>query len=235
MPTVRIVFLFGALSAMAGCFDVNSSGRPPLLIDNFDGVVDLPADHHFDQWRCGEFNSARPERAQCSYDRDDNAKSHSSPYSMWLQAAVEEFPNNQNAAGAQLYTNALVPEDLSNYSAIAFSAKFDAKFDDVSTLKPQLYVELYCSLAHLPDASTSTEDAKKLKVTSYGLAPSGSWQTFVIGLHSQFARFNYAEIDGGLRGCLEHVDSINFSINAQLSSSGHIGSLDLHVDDIYFQ
>jgi hypothetical protein len=236
MPTVRIVFLFAVLCATAGCFDVSTGGRPPLLIDNFDGADDLPADHHFDQWRCGEFSSATPGGAQCSYDCvDDGATSHSSPCSMWLQATVEEFPNNSNAAGALLYTNALVPEDLSNFSAIVFNAKFDAKLDDVSTLKPQLYVELHCSLAHLPDASTSTEDAKNLKVASSGQAPNGSWQTFVIGLYSQFTRFTYTEIDGGLRGCLEHVDSINFSINAQLSSSGQTGTFDLHVDDIYFQ
>jgi hypothetical protein len=100
--------------------------------------------------------------------------------------------------------------------------------------KPQLYVELHCSLAHLPDAYTSTEDSKNLKVASSGQVPNGSWQTFVIGLYSQFTRFTYTEIDGGLRGCLERVDSINFSINAQLSS-GQTRTFDLHVDDIYFQ
>jgi hypothetical protein len=228
MPTVRIVFLFGALSAMAGCFDVNSSGRPPLLIDNFDGVVDLPADHHFDQWRCGEYKSATPGDFQCSYDRDDNATSHSSPYSMWLRAAVKEFPNGHNAAGAQLYTNALVPEDLSNFSAIVFSAKLDYQGS------PDFDVELHCSLAHLPDAPMSPADAEDLKVTSSWKVPNGNWQTFAIGLYSQFSPNPYAKNDGGLRGCLERVDSINFSINAQLEGD-QTETFQLHVDDIYFQ
>jgi hypothetical protein len=233
MTTVRIVFLFGALSGIVGCFNVNTGGRTPLLIDNFDGVVDLPADHHFDQWRCGAFNSATQPDVQCGYHCvDDNAITHSSPCSMWLHATVAESPGSQVPnAGAQLYTNALVPEDLSSFSAIVFSAKLD----DLSTASlPQLYVQLHCSLAHLPDASTSKDDTQTLMVTSPGQTPKGSWKTFAIGLHSQFSPDPYAKFDGGPRGCLEHVDSINFSINAQLSG-GDTRTFDLYVDDIYFQ
>lgn len=232
MPTVRIVLLFAVVSATAGCFDVSTGGRAPLLIDNFDGVDDLPADHDFDQWRCGEFGSATPGGAQCSYDCvDDDVTAHSSPCSMWMHATVEEPPSTQGSnAGALLYTMALVPEDLSHFSAIAFSAKLDV----VSPTSPRLYVELHCSLAHFADNQTQgADDFEHLKVTSWLTSTlAEDWQPFVISLLSFTTP--YGAIDGGLRACLERVDSINFSLNAQLPE-GKTGTFDLHVDDIYFQ
>jgi hypothetical protein len=208
--------------AAVGCFDVGT-GKSPLLIDNFDNGSVLPIDHHFDQWRCGIFPSEDYQNCECGYD-DGTFDSY--PYSIFLQADVKDslLITGSDHGGAQLYTQAVVPEDLSQKRQLVFSAKFD---NSSSIPNSVFYVELHCSLASGSDASMT----KDLQVHAQVPEPQ-TWNTFVMEL-SEF-KIAYDPIPGGATACLEHVDSIHFSVNAQLGE-GQTGSFRLNLDDIYFR
>ncbi len=98
--------------AVAGCFDVDT-GPAPLLIDNFDNGSVLPLDPHFDQWRCGIFRPEDYQNCECGYDEGTYS---SYPSSIFLHADVKDSPliKGPDNGGAQIYTQALVPEDLSH-------------------------------------------------------------------------------------------------------------------------
>ncbi len=211
---------FLALVSATGCFDVH--GDPaPLLIDNFDDGV-LPADRHFDQWRCGEFNPNTKQNCECGYD---HATYQSAPYSIYLEATVAE-EGSQKSAGAQLYTQADVPEDLSPMNEIVFSAKFDQGNHPLPTDAP-FYVELHCSLAYVGEGSSPSDLYVHYPIQNW---QTSGWNTFVLTL----SQFSSPWVGITTIACLEHVDGIHFSVNAGLSL-GDTGSFLLHLDDIYFQ
>ncbi len=215
MTGLRVAVLAAVAGAAGGCFDVSSNHSTPVLIDDFDSGDALPRDRHFDQWRCGETNTNTPKSSTCDYDA---ATYLSPPYSIYLKDTVVETSDQKNA-GAQLYTQAVVPEDFSDMSQVVFSSKFDPGSPAIPPAA-KLYVELYCSGGNV--------------VIEYPVPnwQSSDWQMFAIPL-SQF-EFRYGRIPGGTTACLESVDSIHFSVNAGLPN-GETGIFGLHLDEVYFR
>lgn len=209
---LRIPLLLAAVSAV-GCFDVSTDRPAPLLIDDFDSGSALPADRHFDQWRCGKYKPDMKEDCECGYDATTY---HSYPYSMYLQATIVET-GDLKEAGAQLYTQGYAPEDLSHFSEIVFDARYQASSPALPGDAP-LYVELWCSSAsgHVLEPVQNWQSAT-------------DWQTFAIEL-SQFT----SPWGGGVTACLEQVYGIHFSVNGGLSR-GKDGGFTLHIDDVYFR
>lgn len=203
--------------ALAGCFDVSGAQTAPILIDDFDGGDGLPADRHFDQWSCGRYNQPDPKKdCLCDYDFSTY---RSPPYSMRLRAAIVA-PDNKNEAGAQLYTQAVVPEDLSRMRKIGFSFRYeatDAPLPDTA----QLYVELYCS------------SAQGRMYASVQKWRSSDWRSLAFSLSD--LQPVWGAIDVGRTACLEQVDSIHFSVNGRGLSEGQAGSFVLYIDDVYLQ
>jgi len=218
MRLSRMVLCLVAAMPAVGCFDVDGGGAAPLLIDNFDNGTLLPLDRHFDQWRCGRFPTVDKQGCECGY-ADSTFRSY--PYSLFLKATIED-----PSIGAQLYTQADVPEDLSHMREIVFSAKFDSSIPSSAVL----FVELYCSLCSDPSQITPRVQHK---MDSWQLP---GWQTFAIALSDDnfLVPTNYGKIEGGLAACLERVDGIHFSVNAHLPDGGS-GSVTFNVDDIYFR
>jgi hypothetical protein len=223
MKLMRLMFGLVAALSVGGCFDVRSA-KSPLLIDNFDDGDVFPTDQHFDQWRCGRYKPNKTEDCACGYD---DSTYWSDPYSLYLAANVAE-EGTDKSSGAHLYTQAVVPEDLSHRSAIVFSAMLE-QGDYPSASRPILYVELHCSHAR-PTDDSNPSDLWAFTSVSY----SSDWQQFTIGLSGSDFRVGYQDIEGGLVACLARIDSIHFSVNAQLDH-GQTGSFILHVDDVYFQ
>jgi hypothetical protein len=233
MAALRIAPVVAVAAAAAGCFDVSADGPTPLLIDNFDGGDLLPTDHHFDQWRCGRFKPDTTENCACGYD---DTTYHSYPYSIYLDASIDDWlDGTPDYGGAQVYTQATVPEDLSHMSRIGFSAKLEPPPPAVST-GATLYVEFYCTLAHTTKVAIPDDELHVLHAVDF--ANVDGWQSFSIGLsEDQFAvpnNYEGSKIVGGLTACLERVDGIHFSVNAQLKD-GKSGKLVLHLDDIYLE
>lgn len=227
----RRLALFLVFAPAAGCFDVHTDASP-VLIDNFD-EGNLPADHHFDQWRCGQYKPDTKQSCVCGYD---DASYRSAPYSMQLAALVSEGSDEAGSAGAQLYTQADVPEDLSHFGEIVFGANLQQ-----GTLPntAALYVELYCSLARSVDQSIPGNLCVQtsLKVTDMQALQSQTedgWAEYAIALADFLPQTNYSGggIAGGLTACLERVDSIHFSLNAGLPKNG-TGQFVFHLDDVY--
>jgi hypothetical protein len=230
MASSRIPVLVAVIVAFPACFDVSSGNKTSLLIDDFDRVDLLPADPHFDQWRCGRFKPDTAQNCACWYDEETY---HSSPRSIHLAAALQDVPDGvQDFGGAQLYTQANVPEDLSHMSRIAFSAML---VPPPIVTGAALYVELHCSLAQ-PKGTSLPSQRYLHNAVEY--TNTAGWQSFVIDLTND--RFveptNYkgAGIVGGLAACLERIDGIHFSVNAQLPD-GEPGAVLLYLDDVYFQ
>jgi len=223
------VFMAVALTS-AGCFDVSSGATAPILIDDFDRDDRLPADPHFDQWRCGRFRPGTAQNCDCRYD---DGIYHSYPRSMYLEAELQDIPDaQQDFGGAQLYTQANVPEDLSRMRRIGFSVMLDP----TTTVRgATLYVELHCSLAQ-PEGNT----APSQRFAQHGVTYTNTeaWQSFAIDLTP--VNFppptNYvgAGVVGGLPACLALIDGIHFSVNAQLPD-GQSGAVTFHLDDVYFE
>jgi hypothetical protein len=208
-----------------GCFDVDGGGAAPLLIDNFDNGTVLPVDRHFDQWRCQTFNTSNALDCNCGYD-DGTYRSY--PYSLYLRDAVISDSFN---GGAQVYTLADVPVDLSHMHEVAFSFKFDKLHSAISG-DAILYVELYCSLCSDPVQVTPRVQH------GWKFGQVDGWQTFVVELSEDNFKVpnNLANggIVGGLAACLERVDGIHVSVNAGLPDGGN-GILSFNVDDVYFR
>jgi hypothetical protein len=233
MGSARLPLFFALATASVGCFDVSTDRPTALLIDNFDDGGLLPADHHFDQWRCGRFEPKTRDNCVCGYD-DTTYRSY--PYSMYLDATVADPPNGkQDFGGAQIYTQASVPEDLSHMSKIGFSAKIEPPSPAVST-GATLYVELYCTLAHTTKSAIPDVSLHVLHAVDF--ANIDGWQSFVLGLtEDEFAvptNYGGSKIVGGLTACLARVDGIHFSVNAQLKDA-ETGRLVLHLDDVYLE
>jgi hypothetical protein len=207
--------LVAVATSAAGCFDVSTDRPAPILIDNFDSGDVLPADHYFDQWRCGQNDPPVPGNCHCDYD---SSTYHSAPYSMHLAATVTET-GERRSNGAQVYTHAYVAEDLSNMREIVFSARYD-RGDSPLPADAPLYVELWCSYVN------------RYMLQSVSNWQSADWQTFALDL-SQF-RILWSALDGGPGTCLKGVDSIHFSVNAQLDRD-HQGGFDLYIDDVYLR
>jgi hypothetical protein len=208
---LRVLLLLTATSAAAGCFDVATDSMP-LLIDNFDDGV-LPADRHFDQWRCGKYNPKTTTDCECGYDAESF---RSPPYSIYLQATVQELGEDQGA-GAQLYAQGYVAEDLSSFREMVFSARY-AESSPPNTSPPSLYVELWCSAG----ADHVHQSVRNWQVSD--------WQTLVLELSEFSAPWSQQE----LSACLGSVDGIKFSVNAGLQKDG-TRSFVLNVDDVYFR
>jgi len=212
---LRTLTIVIAATAAGSCFDV-STGRPtPILIDNFDSGDVLPADHHFDQWRCGQNDPPIPDNCHCGYSA---AAYYSPPYSLHLAAAVTET-GDKEANGAQLYTQGYVSEDLSNMHELVFSFLLN-NGDPPLPGGARLDVELWCS------------DANSHVFQSVRDLPSGQWQTVALDM-SRFG-FVWVPIEGGPSACLAKVDSLHFSVNAGLALDKS-ADFDLYLDDVYFR
>jgi hypothetical protein len=213
---VKACLLIVAAITWAGCFDVDSNGPMPLLMDDFDQSDLLPADRHFDQWRCGGYDQDNPKRDdRCDHDGDVY---RSFPYSLKMEATIIET-GTHGSAGANLYTQAMVPEDLSRMKEIVFSVR-DSEGEFVLPDSAKLYVELYCSLMQSMYRQTVPQTWR-----------SGNWQTFALDL-SEFnlASWKFAE----RTACLSEVDSIHFSVTGGLAR-GAEAQFVLNVDDVYLR
>jgi hypothetical protein len=217
----------------AGCFDVSGGQGAPSLIDDFDSGSLLPADPHFDQWRCGRYKPRSELDCKCGYD---DRTYRSKPSSLYLHAEIQDSPDgDSNHGGAQVYTQATVPVDLSGVRRIAFEAMLAPLPFSVSP-GATLLVELHCSLA---PSIGSPPDGEDLYVQQEVAVPKvEEWRSYVIDVSERTftipTNFTNAQIIGGTPACFKRVDGIHFSVNAQLRD-GQTGTIDLHIDDLYLE
>jgi hypothetical protein len=232
MTSLRIPVLAAMTMTSAGCFDVSGGEGAPLLIDDFDSGTLLPADPHFDQWRCGRYKPNSKQDCDCGYD---DRTYRSKPNSMRLHAEIQDDPadDESNHGGAQVFTQATVPVDLSRVRRIAFDAMLAPLPSSIST-GAILYVELHCSLAPSIDGPPDGD-----LYVQHAVDPSDAeWRSYVIDVTEKNftipTNFPDAKIIGGLPACIGRVDGIHFSVNAQLKN-GQTGTVDLHIDDLYLE
>jgi hypothetical protein len=232
MASLRILVVGTMTMTSAGCFDVSGGQGAPLLIDDFDSNTLLPADPHFDQWRCGKFEPKSEQGCTCGYD----ARTYrSKPKSMRLQAEIRDSPDGDpDFGGAQVYTQATVPVDLSHVRRIAFDAML-APVPYSILPGATLFVELHCSLAPSKGVPLGGLLYVQHAVTLPG---AEEWRSYVVDVtEGTFAipkNYPDAEIIGGLPACIKRVDGIHFSVNARLQD-GETGIVDLHIDDLYLE
>ena len=216
MTALRAFLLLSVASGVAGCFDV-STGRTPMLLDNFDDGV-LPADPYFDQWRCGKYKAdTTTEDCACGYDAE---AFRSPPYSMYLDATVEEL-RSPPEAGAHVYTQGYASEDLSVFREIVFSIRYD-EYSSPNPLPSRLYLEFNCS---------SEDDRLVQPVNDW---QGGDWRTHVLELSQFTCPYSKKDPATCLQSCLQNVDNIDFSVNAALQPNGK-RSFVLNIDDVYFR
>jgi hypothetical protein len=218
-PSVALLL---AVLVVGGCYDVHTVDPGPYIIDDFDDGDLQPADPNFDQWRCYGFNPDTIDGINCGHDAGEQ-----STFSLFLDATIVDPPDGtQQHGGASLATFATKPEDLSHFGQIMFDAKLESGNPPIPS-NALLYVELGCKGAHTEDGSLPGD----LYVVQ-GVDYKSYWQPFTLAMIS----FNSppwlaTHIMGGPAGCLQRIDSIRFTVDAQLPD-GQTGKFVLHVDTI---
>jgi hypothetical protein len=208
-----------------GCFDVRTVDPGPYILDDFDDGDFQPADPNFQPWQCYGFNPDSSANINCNHDAGDQ-----SAFALFLDATLVDPPDGtQQHGGASLATFATVPEDFTRFSEFKFSAKLEPGNPPISS-NANLYVELGCNSARADDGSLPGN----LYIVQ-GVDYKNYWQPFVLAMSS----FNSppwlaTHIMGGPAGCLQRIDNIRFTVDAQLPD-GQTGKFVLHVDTISLQ
>jgi hypothetical protein len=217
--------LLGVALGVAGCFDVHAVDAGPLVVDDFDDGDFLPADREFDAWSCFSFNPDSNRTYRCDHDTGYN-----SAFSLFLEFTITDAQNgSQDHGGASLATFASKPVDFTKFSEIAFSNVLDSGSPQLPS-NALLYVEFGCSSARdvHGDVPGDFYVAKGIDYNSF-------WKTRTATL-SNFGppAWINAEIEGGTAGCLARIDSVRFTVDAQLPD-GQVGRGTLRIDGISLQ
>ncbi len=217
------VALLLAAPTAAGCFDVHTTDPGPYVLDNFDDGDFLPADPIFNPWVCYAFNPSSNKMYSC----DHAGGAHDSAYALYVDFTVTDQANNvQEDGGAGLGTWATKPLDLSHFAELDFDVSV-ASGNPALSSEAQVHVELGCSTA--PDEEGKVPGNFSV---ARGVDYEMDWQSKQLTLNN-FAPPAWVKtpIAGGLAGCLSRVDSILFSINAEIPD-GQIGRGILRIDNV---
>jgi hypothetical protein len=220
----NILFLSMVFGA-SGCFDVHTADPGPLVIDDFDDGDFVPADSHFGAWVCSAFNPDTNPKYNCDHDGG-----YQSQFALFLDATIDDAPDGtQQHGGAQLRTEAALPQDISHFGELVFSAKLESGSPPIPS-NALLYVEIGCNSAYAEDGSRPGD----LYVVQ-GVDYKSYWQTFQLAL-SSFGSPPWlaTHIKGGPEACLAGVSNLRFTVDPQMPD-GQTGKFVLHVDNVYLQ
>ena len=214
-----------ALLGTSGCFDVHGADPGPWVIDDFEDGDLKPADANLGPWTCYTFN---PSGGACSVGLDPG---NESLYSLFLQFTIVDPPDGLGQQGGAVLQTVLsaTPENLARFGEIVFSAKLVSGNPPLLSTT-QLRVQLFCSTVAADDG-TGPGDLYVIQPVTF----TGAWQTFSLAVASFGSPPFLTEHPlGGPTACLQHVDSVQFTV-APLLSDGQSATGRLDVDDVYFQ
>jgi hypothetical protein len=210
----------------SGCFGVHDVDQGPWVIDDFEDGDLNPADPNFGPWTCSSFNETTSDNCSAGLD-----VGYQSAYSLFLDFAVDDpLDGTQERGGAELYTGATRPENLSAYGEMVLNAKL---VSDVPSLPggATLDAQLGCSTVEADDGTFPGT----LYVVQGLIGYSADWQTFTLPTENFGSPpWIATKVVGGPTACLERVDSISFEFDPNLPD-GQSVTARLNVDDIYFQ
>jgi len=215
-----------AACAMGGCFDASTASL--LVIDNFDSGDLQPSDDGFGMWGCYAINPKENPNVSCSFSKDSEDGSASS---IVLDVTVTDVLDGlQQHGGAAMKTAAVKgPVDFTRHGRIAFDQKLESGSPNSLPAAALLYVELGCST--VTDESGTLHDL----YVSQGVAYTSVWHYKALTLDNFGPPPWLAEpIQGGTTACLQHVDAVRFSIDAQLPD-GTVGEGILHIDNVVLE
>lgn len=215
-----------AASGSAGCFDVGATNL--RVIDNFNSGDLQPSDRGFGMWGCYPINPKDNPNFSCSASNDT---ADGSPFSILLDVTVADMLDGlQQHGGAAVKTPAVMgPVDFTRYGRIAFDLKLESGGDNPLPAAALVYLELGCST--VPSLSDDRYDL----YVSQGVAYTTTWHYQALTMGNFGPPPWLAEpITGGTTACLQHVDAVRFSIDAQLPD-GKTGEAILHVDNVVLE
>lgn len=210
-----------AVLAVPGCFDVETVDPGPVVVDDFEDGDFLPALPGFDAWMCYVYNVAAGHEYECG-----RAPGFNSTSALYLDAhLVDPADGRQSFPGATLAIYSDPPYDATPYRELSFVAKLESGSFALPA-EARLHAELGCSTALDTDGNRPgglyvfvnvafNEDWKISRIPLSGFSPP-PWGT---------------QIMGGPSACLQRVDQIRFTIDAQLRD-GVTGDGLLTIDDI---
>lgn len=217
----RIAVALAALVA-PGCFDTQPIDPGPVIVDDFEDGDFLSALPGFDAWMCYAYNEA----AGSSYSCDRAPGFNNSTYGLFLDAhIVDAADNKQNFGGATLAIYSDAPYDVRPYHELAFAAKLQSGSLPLPA-EARLQAEFGCSTAL--DADGNRPGGLYVFAT---VAFNGEWKISRIPLSGFSTPPWGTQIMGGPSACLQRVDQIRFTIDAQLPD-GVTGEGLLTIDDI---
>jgi hypothetical protein len=217
-----LLFLLGA----TGCFNVQMVDPGPLVIDDFDDGDTFPADPTFDAWSC--YAVMASEQPTCMITSPGTGYGGTGR-ALELQAAITDPMNGlQDHGGAALQTRASTTVDFSHFNALTFDYSIDSGTLPIGAL---LYAELGCSTVLASDGS----NPKTLYILHSVPTTTRGWNQATLSLN-EFGPPQWVPlgIKGGAPACLSAVDSIRFSIDADLIDGGS-ASFTLTIDNVELQ
>jgi len=222
---VTILALFTVLG-LGGCFDVNATNL--LVIDNFNDGDLQPLDPGFGSWQAYGINSPEDPAPKCVLDPDTQDRS---PAALLLPFTVTDPVDLlQEDGGAGVKTGATMGAvDFTAYGRIAFDIKLVSGGDNPLPSNALVYLELGCS-----SVPAESGDLATLYVVQ-GVPYTSDWQYVPLTLvNFGPPPWLTTPIKGGTVACLQHVDSVRFSIDAKLPD-GKIGMGALHLDNVVLE
>lgn len=219
--TLAIAMLPAVLGA-TGCFDAHSVDSGPWVIDDFEDGDLTPFDRNFGSWSC--YTWPKPSQYLPVLDAGDQ-----STFSLALDFTIVNPASGTNdSAGAGVQTlKAAVPEDLSRFNKMVFSAKIVA---DVPASMTDVSVLLGCSTVPLDDGTTPGN-----VVVLLPFVVTTDWGEPVQLPMANFESPSSASVHPvDPSACKRRVDSIHFEVAPQLlEGQSTMGRLD--IDEINFQ
>lgn len=220
------VFALLAARGLAGCFDVHATDL--LVIDNFNDGDLQPLDPGFGLWQGYGINLSGDPSPQCIVDTDTG---DGSPYALVLPFTVTDPMNNlQEDGGAGVKTlSDSGAVDFARYGRIAFDIKLIPGGDNPLPSNALIYLELGCS--SVPEVGSDQADLYVVQGVPY----SSTWQNVALTM-GNFGPPPWLTkpIEGGTIACLQHVDSVRFTVDAKLPD-GKTGAGALHLDNVVLE
>jgi len=211
--------------ALAGCFDVHAVDL--LVIDDFESGDLLPTDPGFGKWDDYPINTVDDGNIIIGLDSNDT-QDHSKD-SLVLNAIVVDPPNGfQEHGGAAVQTKATMGAvDFTHYDRIRFDIELKSGDRYPLSSSALVYLELGCSTV-APESGATRNDL----YVSQGVSYQAYWQSTSLTLvNFGPPQWLATPIEGGRDGCLRAVDSIRFSIDAQVPD-GMTGQGIMHIDNV---
>ena len=213
-----------AASGLYGCFDVSTA--TPLVIDNFNSGDLQPLDPGFGTWMGYLINPGVASTQLLGIDALNTEDG--STGSMRLAVTVDDQTDAlQQHGGGGAKTLALMGAvDFTRYGQITFDLKLQPGGEYSLPAGALVYLELGCS--SVPAELRPLNDLYVLQGVPY----SSAWHNYALTMGNFGPPPWLAEaIEGGTTACLQHVDSVRFTIDEQLAD-GATGEAILHVDNL---